>query len=133
MPQYVYFGLDQAIEHYNNVLIISGSETGVLHGFLHIGQLEGVRKGFSSGPTYSALLSGDVSPLGKPSEHQSDHCETYHTFTATGQILVVLTHSSISSNPCKCSFHHPTPRHHPSKFLGFRLDPFIGEPNRAEV
>ncbi|MGD8373407.1 MAG: type II toxin-antitoxin system death-on-curing family toxin [Candidatus Woesebacteria bacterium] len=40
MSQFLYFGVDQAYEHYDNVITISGSKTGVLSGVLHRNLLE---------------------------------------------------------------------------------------------
>lgn len=40
MGQILYFGVDQAYEHYDNVITISGSKSGILSGILHRNLLE---------------------------------------------------------------------------------------------
>lgn len=40
MSHFLYFGVDQAYEHYDNVIAISGSKTGILSGVLHRNLLE---------------------------------------------------------------------------------------------
>ncbi len=40
MSRFLYFGAEQAYEHYNNVIAISGSNTGILSGILHRNLLE---------------------------------------------------------------------------------------------
>lgn len=40
MPHFLYFGVEQAYEHYNNVIVVSGTKAGILSGTLHRNLLE---------------------------------------------------------------------------------------------
>jgi hypothetical protein len=69
--------------------------------------LEGVREGLSSGLIVSSPLSGCFSCPGKPSHHEQNHREIYHTFATARQILIILTHSSIATDPSKAALDNP--------------------------
>jgi hypothetical protein len=41
------------------------------------------------------------------SEHQAEHGEIDHGFTAARQILVILAHAAIAADPGQCALHDP--------------------------
>src|SRR5215471_4490683 len=48
--------------------------------------------------------------FGQANEHQAQHGEINHGFTAARQILVILAHAAIAANPSQCTLHHPPAR-----------------------
>ncbi len=54
-------------------------------------------------------------------EHQVDGSKIDHGFAAFRQVLVVLTQTSISIQPCNGSLHNPTARQNDKAFLIWKL------------
>src|ERR1051326_2381256 len=95
--------------------------------------LERVREGCLSGFTPLSCFSRTFSRTSKPLQHEPDHDQIHHIFATFREILIILTHTTRTPYPRKCSFYHPTPRQNAPKFLGFRFDAFPSEPYGAEV
>src|SRR5512135_3470314 len=56
------------------------------------------------------LLVGDELLLvlfGQASEHQTEHGEIDHGFTAARQVLVILAHAAVAADPGQRTLHHP--------------------------
>ncbi|GCE03454.1 hypothetical protein KDAU_07830 [Dictyobacter aurantiacus] len=95
--------------------------------------LERVQEGCSNGATPLGIFPGRFRGVRQSPEHQTNHCQTHHTFAAACQVLIILTHTARASHPRKRSFYYPALGQDPSKFLGFWFDALIGEPDGAHV
>jgi hypothetical protein len=69
--------------------------------------VEDVQKGFSSGLSMPNFLSGGFSSSGKPFHHEPNHPEIHQTFATACQVLIVLIHPSIPSNPREGALDNP--------------------------